>query len=106
MGTVATGLRAEELPPQCHDSGCVCTATGQKMGKKTRVRACVHAPVPGPWRAARPCSRRARHVRGRARVPAGSPGAGACAVRGLGVFLLNTRLHLPWRFGFRESPCV
>lgn len=52
--------------------------------KPVCVRACVRA---------RACARSlACHVHGRARVPAGSPGAGACALRGLGVFFAP---HMP-----------
>lgn len=101
MGTVTTQLLQDFGQRSTHHGATTAAAFAQPPGRgwgKTRVRACMRARA------------RARslacHVHGRARVPAGSPGAGACALRGLGVFLLNTCLHLPRRFGSREREPV
>lgn len=101
MGTATTQLLQDFGQRSTHHGATTAAAFAQPPGRgwgKTRVCACMRA---------RACARSlACHVHGRARVPAGSPGAGACALRGLGVFLLHTCLHLPRWFGCREREPV
>lgn len=65
--------------------------------KPVYVRACVHAPVPGPWRAM--CT--AGHV-----CQPAAPARARVLCVGWACFLLHTCLHLPPRFGSREREPV